>query len=144
MVKNYYPFLSRTPDDLSRPLLPILITNPTTNIPILTYGLIDTGSDDCVIPTSYAEAMGHVIPNGNKEERLAAGAVVYGYKHTFEIDIYGIDEKGVNYNDKIHYIPNSLVLCMDSLNIVLLGVKDFLEHFNLMISYPKHKFTLLK
>jgi hypothetical protein len=54
-----YPFKKLTPDDPLRPILPIRITNPDTGLSVRSWGLIDTGADDCAFPARLATILGH-------------------------------------------------------------------------------------
>jgi len=54
-----FPFLCLAPDNRPRPWLPVKITNPHTGLSMATYGLIDTGADECTMPAYIAAQLGH-------------------------------------------------------------------------------------
>ncbi len=47
-----------------RPYLALNIINPHTKKRIGTYGLIDTGADECAIPAGFAHVLGHDLLAG--------------------------------------------------------------------------------
>jgi len=47
-----------------RPILLIRITNPYSQLSYDTYGIIDTGADECAIPSVYAPLIGHNLQAG--------------------------------------------------------------------------------
>jgi hypothetical protein len=51
-------------DRFYRPALPINIVNPHTKLHYKTYGIIDTGADDCAIPAFIAKIIGHNLTDG--------------------------------------------------------------------------------
>ena len=52
-IRNF-PFHRISAGDIFRPMLPIGITNPDTGASIISYGLIDTGADECALPADLA------------------------------------------------------------------------------------------
>ena len=57
-----YPFLGA--GGIFRPFLPIQIVNPHTGKAYKTFGLIDTGADECAVPASVARIVGHDLQAG--------------------------------------------------------------------------------
>ncbi|RJQ55731.1 MAG: hypothetical protein C4526_03000 [Nitrospiraceae bacterium] len=135
-IRNF-PFLSITPDNVPRPWLPIKVVNPHKGKDIFTYGLIDTGADECSMPSFFASQLGHDLNKGTPKGINTAGGLTTAYSHTTEIDIFGKDLKTVAY-----HIPNTLIDFTDGLQVVLLGVKNFLDQFILEIAYPKQNFSI--
>jgi hypothetical protein len=139
-----YPFLSRSPDEPAKPLLPVHIVNPITGKSLDTFGLIDTGADCCVIPGFMTRILGHNLSAGVKINGMGAGGKTKGYFHSTEILIYGLTSNGdPDSSIIIHHMPNSIICCMENLPLVLLGVPQFLERFKLTIDYPNQKFSLI-
>jgi hypothetical protein len=124
------PFLKLSPKDMPRPWLPIILKNPHTNKTLGTFGLIDTGSDECAIPAAYASFLGHNL-RAVKPKRVNTGkGETSAYPHTLCIETKGIE------------IENVLVDFMPNLKVVLLGTKTFLSKFEVIIDYKKFVFSL--
>ncbi len=135
-IRNF-PFCVTSPaDPIARPWLPIKIINPHTGKSLRFIGLIDTGADECAIPASLAPILGHDLDKGNSKTIGSAGGPTSGFSHTTKIEIYDLTDKlCYTINDTpIDFLPN--------LNIVLLGVKQFLDQFDLYIQYPKKIFSI--
>jgi len=135
-IRNF-PFLLIPKDELPRPWLPIRIINPYTGLFIETLGLVDTGADDCAVPAFFAEELGHKLKKGSPKTVRTAGGLITAYSHTTQIKIYDIRTKKCVYT-----IKETLIDFMPNLHCVLLGVKDFLERFELHINYPKFTFSI--
>jgi predicted aspartyl protease len=58
--------------NIYRPILQIRIINPHSGNNYRTYGIIDTGADECAIPASYASLLGHNLQAG-KIKRIRTG-----------------------------------------------------------------------
>ena len=119
-----------------RPWITINISNPNSDSVISTYGLVDTGADECCIPADFAPLLGHDLRKGKKKDVTAGGGRTTVYAHTSSIELLGKDSKVVH---KIEKVP---VDFMVGLTITLLGVKKFLENFNLRVNYPKQEFSI--
>lgn len=122
-----------------RPILQIRIVNPHTGSNYRTYGLIDTGADECAIPAAYAPLLGHNLQAG-AEKRINTGngrTVAYAHKTKFEIfhPVTG---------NLLYTIPDTPIDFMPNLNVVLLGVSSFLSRFTLRIDYPNKIFSISK
>ena len=126
------PFTKLTPDDTPRPWLPVTITNPHSNKSIKVLGLIDTGADECALPTRFASILGHNLEAGFIKEINTANAKTIAYSHTVKIEI----EDFIIHDTLIDFMPN--------LYVPLLGVKSFLNNFILTIDYPRQIFSLKK
>lgn len=134
-----FPFLSLAPDNYPRVWLPVRIVNPHTGKHIKTYGLVDTGADECAMPSFYAYTLGHKLEKGKKKSINTASGQTDVFSHTTTIEVFGkpVTKKAFTINDAlIDYSPG--------LNIVLLGVRGFLDNFTLKIDYPKQLFSLKK
>ena len=122
-----------------RPTLLIRIVNPHTGLSQRTYGLIDTGADECAIPASYAPLLGHNLKKGGIKRVNTGNGITIAYVHTTRFDIFDPITGAVAYtvNDTpIDFLPN--------LHLVLLGVKSFLSNFLLHIDYPRRMFSVKK
>ena len=83
-----FPFLQITAGDIPRPYLPIKIHNPHTGRAINTFGLIDTGADDCALPARFAVILGHDLMKGAEKKIGTGNGVTAAYAHTTRIDIH--------------------------------------------------------
>lgn len=126
------PFIKLRPDDIPRPWLPIIIRNPHTKQILNTYGLIDTGADECAIPAGYAPLIGHNLQAGTQKSINTGNGPTIAYGHTVSLETHNIS------------IDNVLIDFLPNLNVVLLGVKSFLNNFLLTIDYKEFKFSLEK
>lgn len=68
-----FPFLCLTKDNKERHWLPVSIINPDTGKSIHTYGLVDTGADECSIPAAFANELGHELRKGKPRDVDTAG-----------------------------------------------------------------------
>ena len=132
-IRNF-PFLGTS--DAMRPWLPIKIINPHTNQSVSCFALIDTGADECSIPAALAPALGHNLSNGTPKFTKTAGGPATAYSHTTKIEIYGFDDK------LLYTINDTPIDFMPTLNVPLLGVKQFLDQFEVHIHYPKKTFSI--
>lgn len=124
------PFTRFSPDDVSRPWLPVTIFNPHANKKVKVYGLIDTGADECAMPAQYATLIGHNLESGCRKEINTGNGRTIAYSHTVNIHVDDYAIKDV----LLDFMPNLVV--------PLLGVKSFLSHFILTVNYPLLTFSL--
>ena len=54
--------------NISRPILPINIINPHKGNNYRTFGIIDTGADECAIPASVAPILEHDLQSGQTKK----------------------------------------------------------------------------
>ncbi len=125
-----FPFIKFSPDDIARPWLPVIVTNPHTNKEIKIYGLIDTGADECALPAQFAPLLGHDLQAGYPKEINTGNGKTLAYSHTVCLTIQDFTIKDV----LIDFMPN--------LYVPLLGVKSFLSNFIITIDYPNFNFSL--
>jgi len=71
-----------------KPILPVILINPHTNLSFFTHGIIDTGADECVFPGYIASVLGHKLEDGNKKYILTGNGVTKAYTHTVIIEVY--------------------------------------------------------
>ena len=126
------PFTKLFAEDIARPWLPVIIVNPMTGQEVKVLGLIDTGADECAMPASYANILGHNLQLGVPKEINTGNGLTVAYSHTSCI-------KGKNF-----LVENILIDFMPNLSVPLLGMKNFLSHFILTVDYPKLRFSLLQ
>ena len=120
-----------------RPTLQIRIVNPHTGLSQRTYGLIDTGADECAVPASYAPLLGHNLKKGHVKQISTGNGTTTAYGHTTRFDVFDPFTGAVAHtttDTPIDFLPN--------LHLVLLGVKSFLGSFVLHIDYPRKTFSV--
>jgi hypothetical protein len=120
-----------------RPILPIRIINPHTGNHLRTYGLIDTGADDCAIPAGIAAVLGHNLLAGSTKDIATGNGITKAYAHTTKFEIFHPVT-----NDLLYTIPDTPIDFMPNLQVVLLGVNNFMSRFVLHIDYPKKIFSI--
>ncbi|MEK7376986.1 MAG: retropepsin-like aspartic protease [Candidatus Margulisiibacteriota bacterium] len=124
------PFLKIWPGDTPKPWLPIIIINPHTKKSLRTYGLIDTGADECALPSQFADALGHNLQKGASKEITTGNGITTAYSHTVSV------RTGDFQTDEV------LIDFMPNLSVPLLGVKSFLSKFILTVNYKERTFSL--
>ncbi|MFA5779723.1 MAG: retropepsin-like aspartic protease [Elusimicrobiota bacterium] len=124
------PFSKLSSGDISRPWLPVTIINPHTNKRLKVLGLVDTGADECALPSRFASILGHNLNAGFVKEINTGNGKTTAYSHTVRIEIRNFTGQDV----LIDFMPN--------LNVPLLGVKSFLSKFILTLDYHKQIFSL--
>ncbi len=132
-----FPFLNPWSGVRANPWLPIKIINPSNGFFVYSYGLVDTGSEQCVIPGFIATELGYKVRTGSSEYVETAGGVSESYRHDVKVEIY--DENNERCLSTIDPGPMDVMV---GLNHVLLGVERFLERFQLQIHYPKKVFSI--
>jgi hypothetical protein len=136
-----YPFHVMVPGHPPRPMLPVRITNPATGLFVDAWGLVDTGADDCALPTRYAAALGHNLKAGLVRLIGTGNGTTRAYAHTTRIDVLTLPR--LSSPEKIAFtIPDTLIDFLPRLGCVLLGVRSFLSHFILTINYPEQWFAI--
>lgn len=122
-------------------MLPIRILSSHTNKACKTWGLIDTGATECVIPAAIAKMLGYDVEKGEPKKITTGNGEVQAYRHAFSITFYHPDDPETKV---IHTLDNVSINCMPNLPVVLLGVEGFLSNFILNINYPKRVFSLIR
>jgi len=125
-----HPFTQLGKDQIARPFLPTVFINPHTKKGIKLLSLIDTGADECALPAVYADLLGHKLGNGKTKQIGTGNGNTIAYSHTMCVHVQDYQLNDVLFD----FMPN--------LNIPLLGVKNFLSDFELLIDYPNQKFSL--
>jgi predicted aspartyl protease len=137
MKKTTYPFRPLTLYDDPHPYMPIRITNPHTGKSCDAYGLIDTGADACFIPGWLAKQLGHDLAKGVHPSKIMTGnGEAMAAEHTLRLEAK--DSRGAS----VFVVDDALIQVMPNLNVILLGVSMFLEHFVRTVNYPKQTFSL--
>lgn len=124
-------------DGIYRPTLQIRIINPDTGLSQRTYGIIDTGADECAVPASYAKLLGHNLQAGGEKKVLTGNGQTIAYTHTTKFEIFNPATGIVAYT-----IPDTPIDFMPNLHVILLGVNSFLSKFILYIDYPHKLFSI--
>ncbi|MDO8785082.1 MAG: hypothetical protein Q7J12_02585 [Syntrophales bacterium] len=122
---------------VDRPYLLVRITNPHTGLHYITYGVIDTGADECAIPALFAPIIGHNIHAVIPKEIQTGNGNTCAYPHMTKFEIFHPDTGEIIYTTEdtpVDFMPN--------LHVTLLGVKNFLGKFILNINYPKRTFSI--
>lgn len=121
---------------ISRPIVPILISGPSGSARL--PALVDTGSDETLLPYSVAETLGIKISNATKAEVMGIGdqplEVSYG---TIELCITGLIEQ-FKWSTRVGFVKYG-----DPENeSVILGHKGCLEFFQLFFDGPKKELEI--
>ncbi len=122
---------------IARPVLNIKIINPHTKQSFKTYGIVDTGADECAIPALYAPILGHNLQAGVRRDINTGNGTTVAYAHTTQFEVYHPATDELLYTidgTPIDFLPN--------LAVVLLGVNSFLSRFILKIDYPHQLFSI--
>lgn len=130
-------FIKISPDDIFRPALPIRIINPHTNKSFFSYGIIDTGADECAIPAEIASILGHKLDAGIKKDISTGNGITAAYSHTTKFEVFHS-----NTLDLALTINNTPVDFLPNLHVILIGVKNFLGNYVLNIDYPRERFSI--
>ncbi|MBI4682583.1 MAG: hypothetical protein HY757_05730 [Nitrospirae bacterium] len=120
-----------------RPILPICIINPHTSKQLKTYGLIDTGADECAVPASMADLLGHNLQSGQSKIISTGNGETIAFSHTTSFEVYHPST-----NKLLYTLADTPIDFMPNLPVVLLGVNNFLNKFILNIDYPKKTFSI--
>jgi hypothetical protein len=136
MPIDRFPF-SANGGGVCRPCLAVRIINPHTGLGFPTYGMIDTGADECAIPAVFAPLLGHDLLKGTSKRIQTGNGETVAYSHTTAVEI--IDPRD---NAVVYRIDDTPVDFMPNLHVVLLGVRNFLGRFVLTIDYPKRVFSI--
>ena len=136
MPINECPF-SRLNSGINRPVLALKIINPHTGKSFNTYGIIDTGADECAIPAGYASFLGHNLQAGKTKIIGTGNGNTIAYAHTTKFEVYHPVSGKLLYT-----IDDTPIDFMPNLSVVLLGVNSFLSRFILKINYPNKSFSI--
>jgi len=143
MPISNYPFRTSTQIPFPSPILPIRFANPHNDLDFLTWGLIDTGAAESAVPEHIAKTLGHDIHSVRPMSGFGASGNFDVYPHTFKIDIFKINGKGiVNTNEVVYTIPQCRIGVVCNLPFVLLGVKEFLSRFVLLVDYKNKRVSV--
>lgn len=132
------PFLKLSKEDIPRPLLPINIINPHTGLSYATFGIIDTGADECAIPAGIASILGHNLQEGATKTIGTGNGETIAFAHTTKFEIYDPLSFELAYT-----VQDTPIDFMPNLHVVLLGVNSFLNKFVLNINYPNKVFSVI-
>ena len=134
MTRLYFPIISFQGD--LRPVIPVGLTNPATNISLSTLCWIDSGCDLCLFPETLATDLGHNFTRGTVTQgRGVSGAMFNTYLHTNRLRIADQFGTSVDYR-----CPTYFTTSMGGWG--LLGLKGFFSHFKVIIDYRNRLITL--
>lgn len=120
-----------------RPILPINIINPHTGKNLNTYGIIDTGADECAVPASMASLLGHNLQSGTSKTISTGNGETIAFSHTTTFEIYHPST-----NELLYTLADTPIDFMPNLSVVLLGSNNFLSKFVLNVNYPQKEFSI--
>ena len=127
-LNTKHPFL-RIQDGISRPYLPVTYENPNTRQVVRVLALVDTGADECALPSGFASVMGYELLKGESRSIMTGNGITTAYRHTLVLRIYDLHLEDVS------------VDFLSGLTTPLLGVRSFLYKFTLKIDYPNREFA---
>ncbi len=139
-----FPFIQPIAQCPKRPMLWVRVTNPHSGHSIRTYGLIDTGADECALPARYADLLGHNLGAGPIKKVSTGGGITTAYSHTCKIEIFDTDAYRHGQENVVYTISEAPIDFMPHLNCVLLEVENFLGQFVLTVDYLREVFSLRK
>jgi hypothetical protein len=119
--------------------LPVTILNPHTGKAYKTKGIIDTGADECGIPSRVAKILGHKLRLGTRTEIITGKGIAIARSHTTIMWIHHPVTEEV-----IYRIPEALIDYMSGLTTVVLGVNSFLSRFVITFDYPRNTFSVTR
>lgn len=142
-----YPFHTIAPGHPARPMLPIQIVNPETSLALNTWAQIDTGADECALPAIFAETLGHDLRAGTEKVVATGNGESVSYAHSTRIHVFGITdvssgEQKIDVSNIVYTVPDTPIDFMPNLSSILIGVRNFLSCFVLIIDYPRRTFSL--
>lgn len=120
-----------------RPILPINIINPHSGKNLNTYGIIDTGADECAVPAAMADLLEHNLQSGKSKTISTGNGETIAFSHITTFEIYHPST-----NNPLYTLADTPIDFMPNLPVVLLGVNNFLSKFILHTNYPKKVFSI--
>lgn len=147
MPKVTYPFVlfeyeDGTKDSLAHPYLPLVVSNPyEEDETMMIWGLVDTGADSSLFPASLATDLKHDLKGDGVKSSLNVGIEqnsITVYSHTFKLQLLAPDRKKVVWTS-----DEAEIECSETEPPVLIGVKNFLKDFKLIVDYPNQEFQLV-
>ena len=92
-------FTKLSPNDIARPWLSVTIINPHSGKKINVLGLIDTGADECALPATYANILGHNLQSGRPKEINTGNGITTAYSHSSQIKVgdFTIDQTLIDF-----------------------------------------------
>lgn len=141
MIISNRPFTQESPETFARPLLDIVIKNPSNKKFVKALGLIDTGADRCALPPYIAKLLGYDLKTGKHDRVITAKKMADVYAHP---TIITFDHFPSNPASGVAQFSTGEVMVnyQEDLQISLLGAEDFLSNFVLTIDYKKREFSL--
>ena len=145
MPIDSFPFFGASPTDpRKRPWLFIRVKNPDADRSFPTIGLVDTGADECCMPASYADFLGHNLTAGTVKKINTGNGITTAYCHTCIVEVLDTNLLFQGTEKVVYTIEKTLIDFMPNLHCALLGVGTFLNQFILTIDYPGQVFSIRK
>lgn len=130
LIYEFAPCFVEEGETIYRPILPVAIVH--NKIEILTFGLVDSGADECSFPGSIGRDLGHNIEKGKQRDFMGVGGKVTAYLHQNYIQIQDIRIRCDTYfSDE-----------WNDWSFGLLGRHGFFTHFKVLFDYPNKRFTI--
>lgn len=141
-----YPFFTFPNSNIGQPVLPLRITNPhcSTNNTIKWHALVDTGADSCLFTKEICLMTNHNFDGKDVLVQKCQGIgdrSIKTFSHTFILEL--MDPAN---NESVWSSGQIPVECSQSSSShfpLLLGTKDFLEKFKIVIDYPNQCITVV-
>ena len=126
-----YPFVGNS---VVRPMVPVVISHPTTGSVQGFYALVDTGADSCLIPSGVANILGCDLKSGKPNKAKGVGSLdMETWKHSLIINLLTPDRKKIAWTS----IP-SMIACSETHDLpLILGNIGFLQYFKATFDYPR-------
>jgi len=136
-----YPFTT-VASGVSRPMLWIKVTNPTTHLGFFALAIVDTGADNCLFPAPIATYLGHNLESVPPKIMKTASGSTFAYPHTSRVDILEMLPNGMYGTNILYSVPNTPIDFAKGCQFFLLGRRNFLNKFVLTIHYPRQIFSI--
>lgn len=143
-IDNFPFFRAYRSDPRKRPWLFIRVVNPDTGLSFSTAGLVDTGADECSLPASYADFLGHSLTAGTAKKINTGNGLTTAYGHTCTVEIFDTNLLFQGKQKVVYTIEGALIDFMPNLHCALLGAGNFLNQFILTVDYPREIFSIRK
>jgi hypothetical protein len=120
-----------------RPCLKVRVINPHTKKHYDTWAIVDTGADNCIVPSVIGRAIGHTIDGVRPSTSQGIGGSTDIFNHTTRFEIYHPTEETLLYRAR-----EILAGYTENVPVVLLGPCGFLEYITLIVDYPSKTFSM--
>lgn len=141
IIVEDHPFTQESLVTFAKPLLDIIIQNPSNGEIFKTKGLIDTGADQCAFPPYIAKKLGYALEEGDHSKVITAQKMANAYAHP---TIIVFDYYPSNPASGVQQFSTGEIMVnyQEDLHTSLLGVENFLSSFILSVDYRRNVFSL--